>query len=148
MSGFLKTLNTISGPVTFNDTVTIDGYTSIDDNLAVTGQIIGASPLTLTPSGTTATIDWDDGNAQIIDLSDASGDVTLSFAAGSAHPGTSYLLTIIQDVAVARDLIYPSSVIWSSGVVPTISAGSLARDLLSFYYDGEYYYGNISQNFS
>ena len=124
----------------------LDGYTIVDSNFAVTGQMIGNSPPTLIPTGTTQTVDFDNGNAQIINLSDATGDVTLTFI--NAHSGTSYVIKVIQDSAVARDIVWPANVKWAGGVVPVVSAANDSEDIFTFYFDGSAFYGSVGQNYS
>jgi hypothetical protein len=67
---------------------------------------------TLTPAGTTQTIDWDTGNIQQIDLSSATGDVTLTF--NNAKTGAYYTLLIDQGATV-RKLLWPVNVLWEAG---------------------------------
>jgi hypothetical protein len=47
-------------------------------SLSAGGQIYSSLTITHTPTGTTATIDWANGNMQILDLESAAGDVTLT----------------------------------------------------------------------
>ncbi|KKL05839.1 hypothetical protein LCGC14_2602040, partial [marine sediment metagenome] len=136
----------VTGALEVDGTTYLDGYTIVDNNLAVTGQLIGASPETLTPSGTTQTLDFDNGNAQILDLEAASGDVTVVFA--NAHGGGSYIIKIIQDSASSHNIIWPATVLHPGGVVPVISAGNNAVDIVTLFYDGTNFFMNIGQDFS
>lgn len=85
----------------------------------------------LTTAGTTITVDWVNGNFQIIDLQGASGNVTLTLSNPyGPDPGVgraSYFLKIIQG-SVTRNIIWPAAVKWPGGVAPTISAANDAVD--------------------
>lgn len=123
----------------------LDDLNNITGNVAVTGQINSALPATLVPSGTTQTVNWDNGNAQVIDLGSATGNVTLTLSNPIA--GATYLLKVIQG-ATARQFVYPTSVKWSNGIEPEISTGNDEEDLISLFYDGTNYLAVTSQNFS
>lgn len=125
-------------------TVEVSGIV-ICSGLHINGQAHNTIPATMAPAGTTQTIDWDNGNVQVIDLEDASGDVTLTFS--NAVAGGSYILKVIQDSAVARNIVWPATVYWPDGVTPVISTGANALDIASFLYDGTNYFGNIGQNY-
>ena len=105
--------------------------------------------ITLTPAGTTQNINWNDGNTQVIDLGDATGDVTVSFTNGAA--GGVYRLKVIQDATTPRNITWAvsgGSVLWPGGSAPTISTGALAVDLITLVFDGTDYLGKADQNFS
>jgi len=99
---------------------------------------------TATPTGTTHTVDFDDGNVHTIDLGSATGDVTLTLNSGVG--GRSYVIKVIQG-ATARNLIWPASVKWSGGVAPAISVTSGAVDVVKLIFDGANYYATVVQNF-
>ena len=96
-------------------------------------------------SGTSKTIDWNNGNEQKITLTD---NVTLTFTAPSSGYGK-FTLIIDQDSTGGRTVTFPSSVKWAGGgTAPTITSDANARDIVTFLYDGTYYNGTISQDFS
>lgn len=101
------------------------------------GQMGTPLPATLTPTGTTQTVDWDDGNVQFIDLESATGDVTLTLS--NPTSGFSYGLVIQQDGASAVDVVWPAAVLWPGGVAPTISIGNDAIDVVTCLYSGTTY---------
>ncbi len=139
--------DTIVGKAT-TDTLTnktIGDVLTCNDNVDVKGQAYSEEQATETPSGTTLTIDWDDGNSIVVDLGSASGDVTLTLSNGVA--GASYVIKAIQG-GTARNLVWPASVLWQIGVAPTISTGDDEEDLITLYFDGTNYYGNYGQNYS
>lgn len=93
---------------------------------------------TLTPAGTTQTIDFDNGNTQTLDLGSASGNVTLTLSNGSS--GAFYRIWVIQG-ATPRSLTWPASVIWPQGVAVSLTSTNDAKDLITLYYDGTNYLG-------
>ena len=124
------------------DTDILDAY----GNLQIHGQSFSVLPPTLTTNDGAEQIDWDDSNAQTLDLEEATGDVTLTLINPKA--GATYVIEVRQDSAVARDIIWdPTTVLWAGGVTPVISTGSNAVDLVTLYWNGEFYLANIGQNY-
>jgi hypothetical protein len=99
---------------------------------------------TLTPSGTTQDIDFDDGNTQRLDLSSASGDVTLTFS--NPQAGAVYRL-LIEQAATPRAITWPVAVLWPQGQAPILSDSSGAVDMIELYYDGTSYFGKWEVDF-
>ena len=95
-----------------------------------TGVIVTA-PTVHTPSGTTVTIDWDDGYFQIIDAGSASGNITVTLS--NPVDGAPYELWFIQG-ATARTLTLPSTVKFSEGRTPAQSSANNARDRMGGFY--------------
>ena len=132
-----------------------DGYVNVkndlyvDDQLVIGGQIYPDGYATYIPTGTTQTIDWNRGNSALLNLEQASGDVTLTLNNG--EKGASYILEIHQasNAGDAVNIIWPpGEVLWAGGVAPTISTSSYAIDSVSLYYNGLVYLANISQDYS
>jgi hypothetical protein len=169
MSGFLKLSGSVSSPGSgtgsaadgyvafFTGTSTIAGDNDLfwnretnelilGKNISVAGQVYSPTLTTSTPTGTTQTINFDFGANHILDLESATGDVTLSFS--NPKPGATYTLLILQDSAVARDIVWPGNLKWADGVIPTISAGNNSEDIVQMWYNGTSYYATIVQNFS
>ena len=94
-------------------------------------------------SGTADTIDWTLGNKQKTLLT---GNATLTFT----DPGgpTSLMYRVVQDTTGNRTITWPATVKWAGGVIPTLSGGANAIDIVAFYFDGTNYYGTFSANFS
>lgn len=88
----------------------------VTGNARFNGQAYNAQN-TETPSGTTQTIDWDTGNSQVLDLSSATGDVTVDFSNNKS--GASYLIKVLQG-STARDITWDSVVVWL-GNEPTLT---------------------------
>lgn len=134
------------------DTATVN-FTYTDGSNQITADVLKAGveallfdhASTVTPSGTTQTIDWDDGNGATIDLGSATGDVTLTLSNPVA--GRMYTLIVIQG-ATARNITWPASVVWPAGVDPILSQDEDAVDKFTFYYDGTNYFGPGQFDFS
>lgn len=94
---------------------------------------------TLSPAGTTQTIDWNNGNIQKLSLAGASGDVTLTL--NNPVSGAIYKLFVIQGASF-KDLVYPASVKWPQGQIAILSTSASAVDIITFYYDGTNYYAD------
>lgn len=111
------------------------------------GQIHDEIQATVTPASTSQTIDFDNGNSIIIDLEDATGDVTLTL--DNAAAGGVYWIQVLQDSGgAARDLIWPANVTWAGGTAPTITPVNDAQDLIKLVFDGTSFLGEFWQNFS
>ncbi len=97
---------------------------------------------TLTDS---ATINWDVDDEPIAKVTLA-GNRTLALPS-NLQPGT-YVLIVIQDGTGSRTLAYAANYEFSNGVVPTLSTGGGAVDILTFVCDGTIMYCVESLNFS
>lgn len=95
-------------------------------------------------SGTEITIDWRNGNRQRLRLTD---DCTINFIAPLGIGNL--ILKVIQDGAGHKEVTnWDIYVRWAEGTKPKMAAGGAARHLVSFYYDGEIYYGQTGRNYS
>jgi hypothetical protein len=120
------------------------GTTAPAAKLQVNGQIANTMPTTMTPTGTTQAIDWTTGNVQVLNLGSATGDVTVTMS--NAVAGAIYILHVTQG-ATARNLTWPASVRWPSGVAPVISTTASSEDVLTFFYNGTKFYGTYGQDY-
>ena len=100
---------------------------------------------TLTPAGTTETVDWDTGNKQILDLSSATGDVALTLSNPLA--GASYRIKIIQG-ATKRLITWPAAVLWPGGEEPTQFQDANDVGIVWLDYDGTNYLSSWEINLS
>lgn len=98
-----------------------------------------AQATTVTPSGTTQTVNFNDGNNQKIDLGSASGNVTVTLS--NPQTGALYRIFLIQG-ATARTITWPASVRWPQGVAAILSTANGAIDIVELYYDGTNYYAD------
>jgi hypothetical protein len=114
-------------------------------SLKAHGQIYSELSTTVTPTSTSASINWNDGNVQFLDLGSATGHVTASFS--NSNSGGNYLLIIIQHPSAPKDIVWPTNTKWPDGVKPVITSASGAMDIANLLYDGVNYYANIGQNY-
>lgn len=115
---------TVNGDIIVNETITYD--TEYDNG----------------NSGSSKTIDWNNGNKQKITMTN---NCTISF---TAPPGPSNLiLRVIQDATGGRTVSITGS-LWPSGTDPTFSTGIGNVDIVSIYYNGSSYYCQVGLNFS
>jgi len=142
----------VGGAASFSGTLGITGIltaaiANFSGNVTVTSQVGSALPSTLTPAGTTQTIDWDDGNAQVLDLGSATGDVTLTLS--NPISGFSYQLKIIQG-GTARDVVLPTAVKLSDGTTaphtldPNTTDNSISLLTLTYYGDSSTYVASFN----
>ncbi len=113
------------------------------DNVTAVGQI-GSEINDIGASGTTKTIDWDDGNVQFLDMT---GNVTLTLS--NPISGFAYTLVVKQG-AGSQTITWPAAVKWSGGTAPTLSTGASDIDVITLVYNGldSEYYGAANLDFS
>ena len=104
--------------------------------------------LTLTAhgnTGTTETIDWTETYHHSMTLDSAT--VTLTF---TAPPGFTGGLTLYakQDATGGRLLVFPGTVKWPNGLLPTPTSTANATDIYYFTWDGTNYFGTFQAKFS
>jgi hypothetical protein len=100
---------------------------------------------TVTPAGTTQTLNFNDGNVQQLDLSSATGNVTLTLS--NPATGSIYYIWVTQG-ATFRDLVWPAAVKWPQAQAPILSSGAGKVDLVKLYYTGSIYRGEWELDFS
>jgi hypothetical protein len=115
--------------------------TSANADVTFTGNIAVTIPATVTTAGTTATIDWNNGNGQIFDAQGSSGNVTFTFS--NPKSGASYLLKLVQGSS-ARTYTWPATVKWAGGIAPTVTATNDGADLIGCFFDGSIYLCNYT----
>jgi hypothetical protein len=84
--------------------------------------------------GAAKTIDWQNGNEQILELT---ADCTLTF--DNPKAGARYVIRFIQDGTGEWLVTWPADVVWSGGIEADIDLAVGARTLIAFYYDGTKY---------
>ena len=91
----------------------------------------------------TVVINWNEGQKQKITLT---GDPTLVFF---QPPSVCNLLfKIVQDGGGGRSITWPTGVLFPGGTDPALTAGGGTTDIVSFYYDGNQFFGVGSLDFS
>lgn len=100
---------------------------------------------TLTPTGTTQTIDWDLGNIAVLNTGSASGDVTLTIQDGIV--GGYYKLIVVTG-ATLRTIILPASVLLPGNVDPGPFIEASTTTVIDMYFDGTNYLATWNTLFS
>lgn len=80
-------------------------------------------------SGSSKTIDWNDGNEQRVTLTD-----NVTFTLSNPGDGGRYVLILNQDGTGGRTVTWPAAVKWPSGSSPTITSGADKFDLVTLIY--------------
>lgn len=101
-----------------------------------------ALPRSLTISSSTETIDLSQGNLFKLTLS-ASTTLTLSNPQESV-----YIFKIIQGGSGSNTVTFPSNVKWASASAPTLTTTLGAWDIITLVYDGVYFSGTSTLNFT
>jgi len=120
--------------------VVAGGESTLRTSLKITGQ--GYTEQHGTPLAG-ATIDWNNGNIQYIQL--ASGANTLSLS--NPKSGATYILQVKQPSSGAAGTItYPTSVKYPGGSKPTLTTDNDAIDIITLIYNGTttHYYANAT----
>lgn len=116
------------------------GGFSSQKNVVAGGQI-GSVINDAGNSGTSKTIDWNDGNVQFVDMT---GNVT--FTLSNPVSGFAYTLVLKQDATGSRTATWPASVQWPGGTAPTLSTAANSIDVITMVYNGldtEYYANSV-----
>lgn len=95
---------------------------------------------TVSASGTAATIDLSLGNVQTLDVSGASGDVTVTI--NNPASGSIYWIYIVQG-ATPRNVIWPAAAKFPQGVAPILSTANGSIDVVRFYYNGTHFRSDL-----
>jgi hypothetical protein len=90
-------------------------------------------------SGASNTLNLSSASVQTVSLS-----ANCTFTMPTATAGASLTLILTQGGGYTATF---SSVVWSGGTAPTITATSSKKDILVFVSDGTYWYGSALQNF-
>lgn len=122
-----------------NQLITASYATNSITSAKLAKNIALAQAATLTPVGTTQTVDLDLGNTQKVNLGSATGNVTLTLS--NPQAGGLYRLFLIQG-ATARDIVWPASFKWPQGQAPILSTVSGSVDIVEMYWDGSNYYAD------
>lgn len=85
-------------------------------------------------SGAAKTIDWNNGNIQLLTLT---ADATLTLS--NPKQGAVYTLLLKQGTPGDMDVTWPASVFWGSNGAPTLSNTTGNIDIISMLYDGAHY---------
>ena len=93
-------------------------------------------------SGGTKTIDWTNGNKQLLTLTAACA-ITFTAPTGPCN----LLLRLVQGGTGSYTVTWSSTPKWSDSTVPILSTTVGAIDIISLYWNGTNYYGTANTNF-
>ena len=108
-----------------------------------TSQVYSSIANTVTPSALSATIDWNNGNMQVLDLQTGGSINTLTI--NNPKAGASYFIKIIQ--GGGNTITWPAAVKWAENDTYAGSAGAGDIDAVALTYDGTNYLANYSLDY-
>ena len=94
-------------------------------------------------SGTAKTVDWNNGNKQLVTMT---GNCTFTFTAPTGGVAN-LLLRLVQDATGGRTATWPATVKWPGGSAPTLTAAANAVDIVTCYKNGTNYYCTSGMDF-
>ena len=129
------------GDISANRTINIDETSDITFNSVTPTYIDFNSEYNIGTVSSNTTINWNNGNNQVITLS---ADITLSFSnMGVGHKQ----LRVVQDSTGGRTPTLPSGK-WPGGISGSFSTSANAEDILSIYNNGSSYYYQLTKGWS
>lgn len=148
-SGVFLNQLTASTALVLNGSKVITSSTTTSAELAfvhgVTSSIqtqlnaLGSSEFNAGNSGSSLTINYANGAAQLVTMT---GSSTFTFSNGIT--GGAYVLRLVQGGSGSYTVTWPASVVWPGGSPPTLSTTVGEVDLINFYYDGTAYRGSFA----
>ncbi len=93
-------------------------------------------------SGTTLTLNFSNGGAQFVTLTN---NCTLTFS--NPAIGGRYIIELLQDGTGSRLVTWPSTVKWPGGVAPTLTTTASRTDIITLYFNGTNYAGAYTLNY-
>jgi hypothetical protein len=106
---------------------------------------ISTTKQTLTPTGTTQTIDWNNGSIVDLVLSSATGNVTLTLL--NAQNAICPLIEVTNG-ATPRNLIFPAGTLQSNGGGNVYVGIANRKDVIAVLWDGTQFLISVSRNFA
>ena len=138
--GVVYTIDTATqGSTTVSERFRIDS----DGSGKFTSQVYSSIANTVTPSAGAATIDWNNGNMQVLDLQ-TGGNIT-TFTINNPKAGASYFIKIIQ--GGSNTITWPAAVKWAENDTYAGSPGAGDIDAVALTYDGTNYLANYSLDY-
>lgn len=108
--------------------------------LLYTGQLYNT--LTTTSGTTSLTIDWDNGNAQVINVN---GNLTITL--NNPQSGAVYRILAKDSAGGIYTMTWPAAVKWAGGTAPVFSNTSKSY-FITLFYDGTNYFASYPAEFS
>ncbi len=138
--GVVYTIDTATeGTTTVTERFRIDS----DGSVKIKSQVYSSIANTVTPSAGAATIDWNNGNMQVLDLQ-TGGNIT-TFTINNPKAGASYFIKIIQ--GGSNTITWPAAVKWAENDTYAGSVGAGDIDAVALTYDGTNYLANYSLDY-
>lgn len=125
------------------DRVQVNGSARISGTLRAAQ--ISTTKQTLTPTGTTQTIDWNNGSIVDLLLSSATGNVTLTLL--NAQNAICPLIEVTNG-ATPRNLIFPAGTLQSNGGGNVYVGIANRKDVIAVLWDGTQFLISVSRNFA
>lgn len=117
-------------------------------NLAITSaklakNIALGQATTVVQSADAATLNFDNGNTQTLDLTGGTGTVTVTLS--NPQAGATYRIFLLQDASTVQDITWPGAVKWAQGQKygSAVSQATSAIDCVTLYYNGTSYFGDF-----
>lgn len=104
-------------------------------------EILNGARQAITASSSTTSVVFRNGNIADIVLSSST---TLTFS--NAAVGT-YIVKITQGGSGFNLVSWPANVLWSGGIIPTLTTAVGKTDIFTFVYDSTNYYGSYALNY-
>jgi parallel beta-helix repeat protein len=137
-----------------NKPISTATQTGLDAKANIAGQVftgniqtpqINTSKQTLTPTGTTQSINWNNGSIIDLVLSSATGNVTLTLL--NSQNASSYLIEVTNG-ATPRNLIFPTGTLQSNGGGNVYVGIANQKDVIAVLWDGTQFLISVSRNYA
>jgi hypothetical protein len=147
-------LGNVDNTTDLNKPISTATQTGLDAKANITGQVftgniqtpqINTSKQTLTPTGTTQSIDWNNGSIIDLVLSSATGNVILTLL--NAQNASSYLIEVTNG-ATPRNLIFPTGTLQSNGGGNVYVGIANQKDIIAVLWDGTQFLISVSPNYA
>jgi hypothetical protein len=138
-----------NGQIITNGAVNSGEHFIIGGSARISGTLraaqISTTKQTLTPTGTTQTIDWNNGSIVDLVLSSATGNVTLTLL--NAQNAICPLIEVTNG-ATPRNLIFPTGTIQANGGGNVYVGTANRKDVIAVLWDGTQFLISVSRNFA
>ena len=138
------TLGNLAGTGTRIVTADASGVLSTVTNGVIPATQIRTTKQTLTPTGTTQSIDWNNGSIVDLVLSSATGNVTLTLL--NSQNASSYLIEVTNG-ATPRNLIFPTGTKQAGGGGNVYVGTANQKDVIAVLWDGTQFLISASRNY-
>ena len=113
------------------------------NNIIATNTIVFGSEHANSVTAGTIAIDWNVSQKQNLSVTGTGNTVNFTDPLGACN----LILRVVQTLGNGVVGTWDSDIKWAGNAAPTLSTGADNMDIISFYYDGNNYYGAASLNF-